>query len=59
MGGMGMGSDGGDVIYPRCDQRQGCHRPDVPRVRPGDRIRVRIINAAADTIFTVAWAGTA
>ncbi|MEI2784590.1 MAG: hypothetical protein V9E82_02650 [Candidatus Nanopelagicales bacterium] len=31
--------------------------PDVLRVKPGDRIRVRIINAAADTIFTVAVGG--
>ena len=58
MGGMGMGSDGGDVIYPLyVINGRAATDPDVLRVRPGDRIRVRIINAAADTIFTVAVGG--
>ena len=58
MGGMDMGSDGGDVTYPLyLINGRAAADPDVLRVKPGDRIRVRIINAAADTIFTVAVGG--
>ncbi|MFN8138144.1 MAG: multicopper oxidase family protein [Candidatus Nanopelagicales bacterium] len=56
MGGMNM--DGGDVDYslyvingrPPAD-------PDVLAAEPGQKVRLRIINAAADSIFDVALAG--
>lgn len=60
MGGSGMGmmSDGGDVDYslyvingrPPAD-------PAVLAAKPGERVRLRIINAAADSVFDVALAG--
>lgn len=59
MGGMaGMSMDGGDVDYslyvvngrPPTD-------PDVLTAKPGQRVRLRIINAAADSVFDVALAG--
>ncbi len=31
--------------------------PDILTARPGERVRLRIINASADTIFTVALGG--
>lgn len=62
-GGMGMGSgmhqvSAGDVDYllylvngrPSDD-------PDVLQARPGDRVRLRVINAAADTVVDVALTG--
>ena len=63
MGGMsGMGStgglDGGDVTYPYfLINGRPAEDPDVLQARPGQKIRLRIINAAADTIFEVALAG--
>lgn len=55
-GGMGMGD--GDVQYPMyLVNGRAPADPETIRARPGDRIRLRIINAAADTIFTVAMAG--
>lgn len=59
--GMVMGSgaspfgDAGDVTYPYflINGRVGT-APDVLTARPGQRIRIRVINAAADTIFAVA-----
>lgn len=61
MGGMaGMGDDSsfgdaGDVTYPHflINGRVGT-APDVLRAKPGQRLRIRVINAAADTIFAVA-----
>lgn len=58
MGGMGGGTpfgDAGDVTYPHflINGRVGA-APDVLRAKPGQRVRIRIINAAADTIFAVA-----
>jgi FtsP/CotA-like multicopper oxidase with cupredoxin domain len=60
MGGMGgMGGspfgDAGDVTYPHflINGRVGT-APDVLRAKPGQRVRIRVINAAADTIFAVA-----
>lgn len=61
MGGMGMGStdtafgDAGDVTYPYflINGRIGS-APDILNAKPGQRVRLRVINAAADTIFTVA-----
>ncbi|MEV6524495.1 multicopper oxidase family protein [Longispora sp. NPDC051575] len=66
MGGHGMtgaassllGGDAGDVAYPHF--LLGGRLPAAPQVftgRPGSRIRLRIINAAADTAFRVALGG--
>ena len=64
MGGMGMGggmggmhdmSPDGDVAYPlHLVNGRGPDDPDVLDAKPGQRIRLRIVNAAADTIYTVA-----
>jgi FtsP/CotA-like multicopper oxidase with cupredoxin domain len=57
MGGMG-GTDGGDVTYPLyLVNGRASTDPDVLTAKPGQRVRLRIINAGADTIFTVALAG--
>jgi FtsP/CotA-like multicopper oxidase with cupredoxin domain len=63
-GGMNMGSsdspfgDAGDVTYPHFLINGRVNTaPDVLRAKPGQRIRIRIINAAADTIFAVALGG--
>lgn len=62
MGGMGMGDppwgEAGDVIYPHflLNGRTPTD-PEVLTARPGQRVRLRIINAASDTIFTVAIGG--
>lgn len=59
MGGMGgMGMDAGDVEYPffLVNGRVPTD-PETFVARPGDRVRLRIINAAADTVFTVAVGG--
>ncbi|WP_406032136.1 multicopper oxidase family protein [Nocardioides sp. NBC_00163] len=57
MGGMGGSpfGDAGDVTYPHflINGRVGT-APDLLRAEPGQRVRIRVINAAADTIFTVA-----
>jgi multicopper oxidase len=64
MGGMGgkshgspgrMGGDSGDVTYPLyLVNGRVSSDPDVLRARPGDRVRLRLINAGADTVFQVA-----
>jgi FtsP/CotA-like multicopper oxidase with cupredoxin domain len=59
MSGMGSGGalDGGDVTYPFfLINGRPAEDPDVLQARPGQKIRLRIINAAADTIFQVALA---
>jgi multicopper oxidase len=60
MGGQmrGQTSDAGDVDYPAylANGRLAVAATSVP-ARPGQRIRVRLINAAADTTFDVALAG--
>jgi multicopper oxidase len=57
-GGMGGGSDAGDVAYPAylANGRlsAAAHSLDAAA---GQRIRLRIVNAAADTVFDVAVAG--
>ncbi|MFE3999002.1 multicopper oxidase family protein [Nocardioides sp. YIM B13467] len=57
MGGMGGSpfGDAGDVTYPHflINGRVGT-TPDVLGAKPGQRVRIRVINAAADTIFAVA-----
>lgn len=60
MGGMGgMGAmDAGDVEYPLyLVNGRAPSDPDTLAASPGDRVRLRIINAAADTVFTVALGG--
>jgi multicopper oxidase len=62
MGGMshvGMGGmRGGDVAYPLyLVNGRAPTDPDVLAARPGQRVRLRLINAGADTIFRVALAG--
>jgi FtsP/CotA-like multicopper oxidase with cupredoxin domain len=62
MGGMGMGNspwgDAGDVTYPYfLINGKIAAAPDVLNGKPGQRVRLRIINAASDTIFTVALGG--
>lgn len=61
MGGMDMsgmgGTDSGDVTYPMyLINGRPSNDPETLSVKPGERIRLRIINAAADTIFNVALA---
>ena len=57
MGGMG-GMDAGDVQYPMyLVNGRAPSDPDTLAARPGDRVRLRIINASADTVFTVALGG--
>ncbi|MFE2955126.1 multicopper oxidase family protein [Nocardia tengchongensis] len=53
-----LGSDTGDVTYPYflINGRLGTD-PTVFSARPGQRMRLRIINAAADTAFRVALGG--
>jgi FtsP/CotA-like multicopper oxidase with cupredoxin domain len=54
MGAMGS-SDGGDVTYPMfLINGRPTNDPDTLTARPGDRVRVRLINASADTIYSVA-----
>jgi len=50
--------DGGDVAYPLYLINGRVPRdPDVLTAKPGQKVRIRIINSAADTIFTVALGG--
>jgi multicopper oxidase len=65
MGGAGvspttpLGTDGGDVTYPHflVNGRVPAD-PDVRDYRAGQRIRLRVVNAASDTAFRVAAPGT-
>ncbi|MFZ2503510.1 MAG: multicopper oxidase family protein [Nocardioides sp.] len=68
MGGMDMGGtrmggappfgDAGDVVYPHyLINGRVPTAPDVLRAKPGQRVRLRVINAGSDTIFTVALGG--
>ena len=60
MGGMVMGGmgRGGDVDYPLyLVNGRAPANPDVLRARPGQRVRLRVINAGADTIFDLAVGG--
>ncbi|MHB1212436.1 MAG: multicopper oxidase family protein, partial [Candidatus Nanopelagicales bacterium] len=62
MGGMagmgGMGMDSGDVTYPFfLVNGRVPSDPETLAARAGDRVRLRIINAAADTVFIVALGG--
>lgn len=64
MGSMGdhdsspLGGDGGDVDYPLyVVNGRDAQNPSSLRVRPGQRVRIRLINAGSDTAFRVALAG--
>jgi FtsP/CotA-like multicopper oxidase with cupredoxin domain len=62
MGGMGHGGmagmRGGDVAYPLyLVNGRAPTDPDVLNAQPGQRVRLRMINAGADTMFRVALAG--
>jgi multicopper oxidase len=62
MGGMGHGGmggmRGGDVAYPvYLVNGRAPTDPEVLAARPGQRVRLRLINAGADTVFRVALAG--
>ena len=59
MGDMDMGDmDGGDVDYSLyVINGRPPEDPDVLIAKPGQRVRLRIINASADSIFDVALAG--
>ena len=47
--------DAGDVTYPHfLINGRVATAPDALKAKPGQRVRIRIINAAADTIFAVA-----
>ncbi len=64
MGGMSMGAapwgDAGDVTYPLfLVNGKPPTDPDVLTAKPGQRVRLRVINAASDTIFAVALGGHA
>ncbi|MFF8970341.1 multicopper oxidase family protein [Streptomyces sp. NPDC014995] len=51
-------SEGGHVRYPYyLVNGRLAHAPSVFRCRPGDRVRLRIINAGGDTAFRVALGG--
>ena len=63
-GSMGMGAgtapfgDAGDVVYPHyLINGRVPAAPDVLEAKPGQKVRLRIINAASDTIFTLALGG--
>ncbi|MEZ5117505.1 MAG: multicopper oxidase family protein [Candidatus Nanopelagicales bacterium] len=55
MHGGGMHGGAGDVDYPLylVNGRVPAD-PDVLSARPGDRVRLRVVNASADTVFVVA-----
>lgn len=54
-----LGSDGGDVTYPYyLINGRTTKDPQVVDYRAGQRIRLRVINAGADTAFRVAIPGT-
>ncbi|MFI8228004.1 multicopper oxidase family protein [Streptomyces sp. NPDC085900] len=53
-----LGGDPGDVAYPYyLVNGRTANAPSVFRARPGDRIRIRFINAGGDTAFRVALGG--
>ncbi|MFE9094323.1 multicopper oxidase family protein [Streptomyces sp. NPDC007264] len=53
-----LGGDAGDVAYPYyLVNGRTATAPTVFRARPGDRIRIRLVNAGGDTAFRVALGG--
>ncbi|MDI3313496.1 MAG: multicopper oxidase family protein [Mycobacterium sp.] len=62
MGGVGpsdlLGGDGGDVAYPHyLINGRIPASPSTFSAKPGQRVRIRLINAGSDTAFRVALAG--
>jgi FtsP/CotA-like multicopper oxidase with cupredoxin domain len=50
-----LGGDAGDVYYPRyLINGRPVEDPETFRAKPGDRVRIRLINAGGDTAFRVA-----
>jgi len=55
-----LGGDAGDVAYPfYLFNGRGLTDTDVLAAKPGDRVRLRFVNAGADTAFRVAVGGHA
>ncbi|MGW5214813.1 multicopper oxidase family protein [Streptomyces sp. NPDC004051] len=53
-----LGEDAGDVAYPYyLVNGRTAEAPESFRAKPGDRIRIRIVNAGGDTAFRVALGG--
>ncbi|MDI6407768.1 multicopper oxidase family protein [Streptomyces albus] len=53
-----LGGDAGDVKYPHyLVNGRVAEDPETFRARPGDRIRIRLVNAGGDTAFRVALGG--
>ncbi|WP_310726698.1 multicopper oxidase family protein [Streptomyces sp. N2A] len=53
-----LGGDAGDVAYPYyLVNGRTADAPQTFRAKPGDRIRIRLINAGGDTAFRVALGG--
>ncbi|MET7474778.1 multicopper oxidase family protein [Streptomyces sp. NPDC005648] len=53
-----LGGDAGDVAYPYyLVNGRTAKAPSAFRARPGDRIRIRFVNAGGDTAFRVALGG--
>ena len=53
-----LGTDAGDVTYPYyLINGRTASNPEQYTVTPGERVRVRLINAGADTAFRVAYGG--
>jgi FtsP/CotA-like multicopper oxidase with cupredoxin domain len=53
-----LGGDAGDVAYPYyLVNGRTAKAPSVFRARPGDRVRIRFVNAGGDTAFRVALGG--
>ncbi|MFF0742654.1 multicopper oxidase family protein [Streptomyces sp. NPDC004111] len=53
-----LGPDAGDVAYPHyLVNGRTPQAPSTYRAKPGDRIRIRIVNAGGDTAFRVALGG--
>ncbi|RPF22730.1 FtsP/CotA-like multicopper oxidase with cupredoxin domain [Myceligenerans xiligouense] len=53
-----LGGDAGDVSYPfHLINGRPATDPDVFEATPGDRVRIRLINAAGDTAYRVALTG--
>nr|WP_260867851.1 multicopper oxidase family protein [Streptomyces sp. SAJ15] len=53
-----LGGDAGDVAYPYyLVNGRSAEDPQTFRAKPGDRIRIRFINAGGDTAFRVALGG--
>ncbi|MGK5447321.1 multicopper oxidase family protein [Streptomyces radiopugnans] len=53
-----LGDDAGDVTYPYyLVNGRTAEAPESFRAKPGDRIRIRLINAGGDTAFRIALGG--